>query len=167
MQQFAPPHEVALQEDWFAYTIPPGVVREILLQNGIQRVWELAEGDYPNQYEIDVAFMVPGSSGLEHCWTSEQMDWLFTEVFHSAPHSTFNPACEELLLTSAKDNRHIYHVDCKINCTWLKSPLPSHVHESNNKFALYLPSLYPVLHCCQLGAAEASLSVDLRDDDAC
>jgi hypothetical protein len=48
---------------------------------------------------------------------------LFTEVFHSTPHSTFNPACEELLLTSAKDNRHIYHVDCKINCTWLKSPL--------------------------------------------
>ncbi len=88
-----PPHVVALQEEWFAYALPPDVVREVLLQNGIRRVWELAEGDYPNQYEIDVAFLVLWSGGLEHCWTSEQMDWL---IYTSHEHSI--TLCGEWLL---------------------------------------------------------------------
>jgi hypothetical protein len=88
-----PPHVVALQEEWFAYALPPDVVREVLLQNGIRRVWELVEDNYPDQYEIDVAFMVLWSSGLEHCWTSEHMDWL---IYTSHEHSI--TLCGEWLL---------------------------------------------------------------------
>jgi hypothetical protein len=103
-----PPHVVALQEEWFAYALPPDVVREILLQNGIRRVWELAEDDYPNQYEIDVAFLVPWSSGLERCWTSEHMDWL---IYTSHEHSI--TLCGEWLLKSVERiwpewKEHIY-----------------------------------------------------------
>ncbi|MFL5703901.1 MAG: hypothetical protein ACJ8AG_13855 [Ktedonobacteraceae bacterium] len=103
-----PPHVVALQEEWFAYALPPDVVREVLLQNGIQRVWELVEDNYPNQYEIDVAFLVPWSSGLEHCWISEEMDWL---IYTSHEHSI--TLCGEWLLKSEERmwpewKEHIY-----------------------------------------------------------
>lgn len=71
-----PPHVVALQEKWFARYVPPDVLRQILMQRRVRRVWELREaGSFP-QYEMDVALLVPWDGGGEHCWTSEKMDWI-------------------------------------------------------------------------------------------
>jgi hypothetical protein len=71
-----PAHVVALQEDWFAQRVPPDVLRQILMQRRVRRVWELREaGSFP-QYETDVALLVPWGGGGEHCWTSEKVDWI-------------------------------------------------------------------------------------------
>lgn len=67
---------IALEEDWFAYHLSPDVLREILRQHGIQRLWELRQGPIPRQYEMDVAWFVATPDPVEHCWTSEHMDWL-------------------------------------------------------------------------------------------
>jgi len=71
-----PPHVIALQEDWFAFALPPDVLRNILMQHGIRRVWELREDGSLPQYEMDVAFLVSWDGGAEHVWTSEGMDWM-------------------------------------------------------------------------------------------
>lgn len=80
------PHVIALQEDWFARHVPPDVLRQILRQRRIRRVWEMREaGIFPfPQYEMDLDFLIPWGGGGEHCWTSEKMDWLlYTSHEHS------------------------------------------------------------------------------------
>ncbi|HEU5377623.1 MAG TPA: hypothetical protein VFV38_19540 [Ktedonobacteraceae bacterium] len=79
-----PPHVIALQEDWFAYRIAPETLREILRRHNVTRVWMLSQGPVPEQYEMDVAWMVAEPGPLEHCWTSESMDWL---IYTSHEHS--------------------------------------------------------------------------------
>lgn len=71
-----PPHVVAFQEDWFARYVLPDVLRQILRQRRIRRVWELREAGMFPQYEMDLALLIPWGDGGEHCWTSEKMDWL-------------------------------------------------------------------------------------------
>ena len=76
LNNVVPPHVLAFQEDWFARSIPPDVLRQILMQRRVRRVWELREGGMPHQYEMDVTLLVPWDGGGEHCWTSQKMDWL-------------------------------------------------------------------------------------------
>jgi hypothetical protein len=79
-----PSHVIALEEDWFAYHIPPDVLREILRQHGIERLWELRMGPVPSQYRMDVARFVATPDPLEQCWTSGRLDWL---IYTSHEHS--------------------------------------------------------------------------------
>jgi hypothetical protein len=81
-----PPYVIALEEDWFAYAIPPEILREILKQHNVERVWELRMGPVPRQYEMDVAWLVATPDPLEQCWASERLDWLiYTSHESSTP----------------------------------------------------------------------------------
>jgi hypothetical protein len=91
-----PSDVLALEEDWFAYHIPPVMLRDILRQHGIELVWELRQ-EYvlqlvrrprqrvvPPHYEMDLYWLIARATEIESCWTSEHMDWL---VYTSHEHS--------------------------------------------------------------------------------
>ena len=72
-----PPQVAVFAANAFEDEVPPEVLRDILAQRGIERVFTLFEFAGENEYEIDVSLLVAsyGSSGELYC-TSRAMDWL-------------------------------------------------------------------------------------------
>lgn len=72
-----PQDVLAFQASEFHRRVGSTVLRNILADQGITRVWELREfGEYPPEYEIDVSWLEPFYNGSEGYWASGDMDWL-------------------------------------------------------------------------------------------
>lgn len=66
----------AFLDDYFYNELGIGHLRNILLERGIDRVWQLREFEY-SEYEIDtLAFEPTYSYGGEGYWCSADMDWI-------------------------------------------------------------------------------------------
>lgn len=71
----APPANViAFDDAWLTTYVPPTILRHILAQRRVRRVWQLTT--WGTQYEMDLDLLFSSSRQNEAYWTSETMDWL-------------------------------------------------------------------------------------------
>ncbi|MBC8135018.1 MAG: hypothetical protein H8F28_03920 [Fibrella sp.] len=103
-----PPRVVVFPADAFEAAITPEVLRTVLSEHGVRRVFEFFEFSGGPEYEIDLALLDPcyGSSGELYC-TSAAMDWLI----YASHENTITFAGEWLIeAIQAKWNNWSQHV---------------------------------------------------------